>query len=236
MKMTKQIGCIVAVMLLALSSSGFCSSSFLEYTQKSEADLKAETTVLSKEIRKAFKMSAVEQAQEKIDAYDYFSHFKRLLLYGEKLATYSKYKEDLKFAKNNELFKGLPEDIKERKRVKSDFIEAKYERMSTDVANEIESYQDLIAISLDACELMTTTGFSGVEHSDFLEKKVKSYLSRGQDYQKYMAKQAQFSDTWPGIALRIQQQVDLWGPARTRPDDRLIDPDITEAIGHEGDV
>ncbi len=203
---------------------------YLEYMDKTESQLKQETREMSREIRKSFDMASMETAQQKIDAYDYLSHFKKILLYGSKLATYARYEEDLDFARDNELFKGLPEDEEAAQEIKTDFIDEKYQRMSVDVKNEIDTYQDLIMISLDACELLTTNDFTGFSESTVFKAKMDSLFSAGQSYKSYKEKQDRFAQAWPELSGRIQQQIALWQEAPDLPGDVLVDPKITKII------
>jgi len=208
---------------------------YLEYMDKSEQDLKAETRQLSREIRSTFDMGSMETAQQKIDAYDYLSHFKKVVLYASKLATYARYKEDLEFARDNELFKGLPEDAATKKAVKTRFLDEKYRRMDTDVKNEIDTYRDLILISLDACELLTANDFTGFSDAMVFRAKMQSFLNAGHSYKTYAEKQDRFASAWPKLAARIQQQIRLWEAPPRLAGDALVDPKITRAImGGEG--
>lgn len=246
---------ILLVLCLGLLSPVFGESLFLEYTEKSEQELKQETRMLTREIRDQFQMASMETAQQKIDAYDYLSHFKRILLYGEKLATYAEYEEDLAFAKDNELFKGLPEagdtpgetpgvkpasapagrqpngpEADGNADLKSDFVDEKYRRMSVDVKSEIETYEDLIIISLDACELLTVNDFSGFSDAPEFRRKVTGFLRAGKRVEKFRVKQERLAKAWPDLNLRIQRQITLWEGEAPRPGDPLVNPGITEAI------
>lgn len=232
----KRIVWTAVLLLLIWTNLGFCNSLYLSYTEKSEQDLTAETKVLSEKIRETFRVASVDQAQERIDAYDYFSQFKKMLLYGEKLATYARYEDDLKFAKNNELFKGLPNDKDQRQHVKKEFLDDKYTRMSQDVATEVDTYKDLLINCLNDCEMLTVSELSTVADSNFLDGKIKAFLSGGQVYKRYLDKKTGLSAAWPDLAARIQHQVDRWAPRTAQPYDRLIDPEITEAIRHDGNV
>ena len=231
--MSLRIIVLLASLVLVSQASG--NSLYLEYVEKSEADLKAETRELSREIRNTFDMASMESAQQKIDAYDYLSHFKKVLLYGSKLATYSRYEEDLAFALDNELFKGLPEDEETEQKVKKDFLDEKYQRMNTDVKNEIDTYQDLILISLDACELLTANDFTGFSESRVFKAKMHGFMQSGRSYKAYREKEERFAAAWPELADRIRQQVMLWEAAPKVTGDALVDPNITKAIfGDDG--
>jgi hypothetical protein len=235
--MKQSICLIMAMVWLGLvAGPGYGQSLYLSYVEKSEEDLKQETKEMSKDIRNRFSISSVEKAQQKIDVYDYFSHFKKMLMYGGKLGTYADYETDLAFARDNELFKGLPETPDPGETVKTDFVADKYERMTTDVENEIDTYTDLVLVSLDACELLAVTSFMGIDQSDLLRHKIRAFLNTGQVYEVFAEKQAAFARTWPGLSARITAQLQMWEIQGSGPDDPIIDPKITEAITHDGDV
>ncbi len=221
---------IAVIFSLVLCSLSFGESLYLEYVEKTEQELKQETKALSREIRTTFDMASMESAQQKIDGYDYLSHFKKVLLYAGKLATYANYEDDLEFAKDNELFKGLPQDVETSKEIKSDFVDEKYQRMSVDVKNEIDTYQDLILISLDACELLTSNDFTGFADSGMFQAKIHSFLQAGRSYKTYLEKQGRLAVAWPELADRIAIQVQLWEDPPKVAGDALVDPDITKAI------
>jgi hypothetical protein len=233
----KQCLCLIMAMVwLGLAGPGYGQSLYLSYVEKSETDLKQETKEMSRDIRNRFSIASVENAQQKIDVYDYFSHFKKMLVYGGKLGTYAAYETDLAFARDNELFKGLPENPDQGEAAKSDFVAEKYERMTKDVENEIDTYTDLILVSLDACELLTATSFTGIDQSELLQQKIRALLKTGQVYENFAEKQAAFANAWPRLSSRITTQLQMWEIRGSGPDDPIIDPEITEAITHEGDV
>jgi hypothetical protein len=92
-KMKKYIKTIVYTIFFMLVVSGNCFSAslFKEYTEKSRQELMDETQAMSKEIKDKFNQKSMENAQQKIDYYDYFSNLKKMVLYGGKLATYDEY-------------------------------------------------------------------------------------------------------------------------------------------------
>ena len=217
----------ILLFLQVLPASG--GSLYLDVMEKSEAALRQETREMSENIRKTFDMDTMEAAQQKIDAYDYLSHFKRVLLYGSRLAVYASYEKDLDFARDNELFKGLPEDETASPGDKQDFIDEKYRRMGTDVKNEIDTYEDLIAISLDACELLTTNDFTGFSESGLFRAKVDALFNSGV-YTEFATRQDRLAAAWPDLSSRIRMQIALWQAAPAAPGDTLVDPAVTQAI------
>ena len=163
-------------LIILISGNCFSDSLFKEYTEKSRQELMDETDTMSKEIKDTFNQRSVEIAQQKIDFYDYFSNLKKLVLYGSKLATYAEYDQDLKFAKDNELFKGLPDDQKEKAEFTTRFVNEKYNKMQHNVKDEIETYEDLIQISLDSCELLSSNDLSGFVASPGSRQRIQLYL------------------------------------------------------------
>lgn len=226
--------------MLLVAGNCFSDSLFKEYTEKSRQELMDETQMMSREIKDKFNQRSIETAQQKIDYYDYFSNFKKLVLYGARLATYAEYDEDLKFAKDNELFKGLPEDQDEKTEEKAEFtsrfVNAKYKKMQTNVKDEIQTYEDLILMSLDSCELLASNDLSGFVSSQSARQRIQLYLENSRDYQFYIEKKEKLAKTWPMLESRIEHQTSLWSEKGMDPEDPIINPEITKAISNEGSV
>ena len=238
-KIMKSIVYGVCFMLLVASNS-FSDSLFKEYTEKSRQELMDETEVMSREIKDKFNQRTIETAQQKIDYYDYFSNFKKLVLYGARLATYAEYDQDLKFAKDNELFKGLPEDhnekMEEKAKFRSRFVNAKYKKMQINIKDEIQTYEDLILMSLDSCELLSSNDLSGFVASQSARQRIQLYLENSKDYKSYLEKKERLAKTWPMLESRIKHQTGLWSAKGMNPEDSIVNPDITKAISNEGSV
>ena len=238
-KIIKSIVYGICFMLL-VSGNCFSDSLFKEYTEKSRQELMDETEVMSREIKDKFNQRSIETAQQKIDYYDYFSNLKKLVLYGAKLATYAEYDQDLEFAKDNELFKGLPENqnetMEEKAKFTSRFINAKYKKMQFNVKDEIQTYEDLIMISLDSCELLSSNDLSGFVSSKNAKQRIQFYFENSKGYKLYREKEVRLAKTWPMLESRIKQQMSLWSEKGMNPEDHIIDPEITKAISNEGSV
>ena len=238
-KIIKSIVYGICFMLL-VSGNCFSDSLFKEYTEKSRQELMDETEVMSREIKDQFNQRSIETAQQKIDYYDYFSNLKKLVLYGARLATYAEYDQDLKFAKDNELFKGLPEDhnekMEEQAKFTSRFVNAKYKKMQINIKDEIQTYEDLVLMSLDSCELLSSNDLSGFVSSQSARQRIQLYLENSKGYKLYLEKQVRLAKTWPMLESRIKHQTGLWSEKGMNPDDSIIDRKITEAISNEGSV
>ncbi|MCP3872062.1 MAG: hypothetical protein GY699_02765 [Desulfobacteraceae bacterium] len=233
--LVKFMGCAVSIMLLGAGHC-FSDSLFKAYTEKSRQELMAETESMSREIKDKFNQESMESAQQKIDYYDYFSNLKKLFLYGSKLATYAEYEEDLRFAKDNELFKGLPEDQDEMAQFTERFVNEKYKKMQLNVKDEIETYEDLIQISLDSCELLSSNDISGFVASETAVQRIQLYLENSKDFEGYMEKREKLARTWPMLESRIKRQISIWNERGMDPEDPIINRKLTEAISNEGSV
>ena len=224
--------------MLVLSGNCFSDSLFKDYTEKSEQELTDETDAISKEIKDKFDQRSIESAQQKIDYYDYFSNLKKLIFYGTKLSTYAEYEQDLKFAKSNELFKGLPdnngekryESAEEKIKFQTRFVKEKYEKMQLNIKDEIQTYEDLILMSLDACEMLADNDLSGFVTSEKPRQIIRAHLEISKDYKLYLQKRKKLATRWPTLESRIKQQIILWSARERSPDDPIIDPAITKAI------
>ena len=234
--MKKNIVYIVCLILLVVTTS-FGQSLFKDYTEKSQQDLIEETDKMSAQIVTKFNQQSMEITQKKIYFYDYFSNLKKLVLYGAKLATYAEYEQDLKFAKQNELFKGLPEkEIKGDNANRSRFANEKYKMMRTNIKDEIDTYKDLIQSSLDSCEHLSLYDFTESSVTEKNKDRIRYYFQISESYKTYLEKRDRLVKAWPLIGAGIKRQVNMWQEKGLDPEDPIIDLKITEAISNEGAV
>ena len=226
---------VLAGVLIILSGQWAAAGSLYEYyTSAATETLKTETKGMGKELSATFNQKGISSRQQKIDFADYYSNLKKLVLYSSKLATYSEYGKDLRFARDNEVFKGLPTETKapgknEPQLDRKDFVNRKYGEMKKNVEEEIETYVDLIKLSLDACETLTQNDLSGFAENKKHQSRVVSF-KRGKDFRDYLEKRGRLTETWPSLAARISNQLSLWDPRPASPDDPLINVKIAGAI------
>lgn len=232
--MKKSIYAVLIVMMAA--GTCFSQSLFEEYTNRSQEDLAAETRTLSVKIRDTFSQGAMDRAQQKIDYHDYLANLKNILLYAGKLATYAEYEKDLKFARDNELFKGLPDEREETAGVSADFVKKKYEKMAENVGDEIDTYRDLILMGLDTCESLVNNDLSGFTRSRGTAGGLRRFIATNPACKKYMTLQDRLSGAWPDLGSRISRQLSLWAEKGSAPEDPLIDPVLTKALADDSDV
>jgi len=101
--------------------------------------------------------------------------------------------------------------------------------MKKNVEEEIETYVDLIKLSLDACETLTQNDLSGFAESKKYQARVVSF-KRGKEFRNYLEKRGRLAERWPSLAARISGQLSLWDPRPASPDDPLINVKIAGAI------
>ncbi len=224
----------VAVVAILAVPSAMAESLYEQYTNKPIETLDSETAEMGKNLKKVFNENSVEQYQRKIDFADYYSNFKKLVLYGAKLANYNDFEENLTFAKDKEIFKGLAVDkagnSDKNGRQKKSFVNEKYEKMKVNIGDEIDTYLDLITISLDACEIMEKNDLSGFIESSRSQETIRRYLDESDAYKKFSERYERLNKGWPDIAGRISRQVSIWEPAAASGSDPIIDREIAEAI------
>ena len=206
------------------------SSQFERYSTMGREALLEETRGVTREIQGIFNEGKMAGAQARIDFSDYFSNLKKIFLYGARLAVYADYEADLEFARENALFKGLPEVPGREKRKNKTFISEKYDQMRANVQEEIATYEDLILLGLEACESQAESELSRFIQDQNFRKRVQRYLAGSKDYRNYLEKMEALSQGWPELVDRIRHQLSLWQERGNYPADPLIDLDITEAV------
>jgi len=225
---------IAGILLMGVSISAAGDSTFEFYAKTSSETLSSETGDMGTKLRKVFSQQAIKTQQQKIDFAEYFSHLKKTVLYATKLATYSEYENDLRFAKDKEIFKGLPEETSSARKNgppvdRKEFVRNKYDRMKKNIGEEIETYDDLILLSLDTCETLIENDLSGILDDSANQEKIAAYI-RSESYKKYMAKKKRFRQGWPELGNRISSQLANWGPKPPSMEDPILDPRIVGAI------
>lgn len=229
-------GLLLAIGFMAISmvTSVNAESLYEQYTNMPKETLDTETTEMGKNLRKVFNEKSVEAYQMKIDFADYYANLKKLVLYGGKLANYNDYEENLTFAKDKEIFKGLSVAEGETKTGKDyerkAYVNEKFDQMKDNIQDEIDTYKDLILISLDACEIMSQNDLSGFTQSDKNQETINRYMNESEIYSTFCERFDRLNNGWPEIAGRISKQVKLWQAAAPSGSDPIIDRKITEAI------
>jgi len=236
-KTIRQTGSIVVLAgVLALIMAPWVSAESLYeyYTSASTGTLKTETAEMGKNLTATFGQGAISQRQQRIDFAEYYSHFKKLTLYAGRLAGYSDYGRDLQFARDNEIFKGLPDkttgtDKSGHQLDRKDFVSKKYVAMKKNVEEEIDTYVDLLKLSLEACETLIQNDLNGFAENKVYQERIADF-KRSREFREYLAKAPRFAGKWPDLAGRISRQLSRWDPKPASPDDPIIDTKIAGAI------
>lgn len=229
----KTLAVLTAIFLVVTANYAAGESLFDYYTNATTETLSAETSDMSTDLRTVFSQGSVNKQQQKIDFAEYFSSLKKTALFATRLAVYSEYETDLRFARDNEVFKGLPEDPSYRNNGppidRKDFVKNKYGRMKINIEEEIETYNDLILLSLDTCETLTTNDLSDILENEGHRDKINKFM-QGEEYREYQTRRAGFRERWPGLESRMSAQFTAWRPKPPSADDPIIDPNIVGAI------
>ncbi len=237
--MKKMILALVLALLFAgaglFSGGDLKAASLYEfYADASVEQLNQETTAMGRELKKTFSQESIARNQQRIDFAAYFANLKKAVLYARKLSTYSEYKEDLDFARDNELFKGLPEDSRIRDaerlaRARREFVEEKYQRTKRNVEEEIENYVDLLNISLDACEAMSNNDLSDFMQREEFRRRVDKWF-HGDDFLAYRQAASELRRSWPELATRIEAQCRLWQGRPAKPSAPIISAGLIDQL------
>jgi hypothetical protein len=220
--------------LLLMTSTAHAESLFESYSQKSKADLAIETREMGGSLQQTFNATNISRRQMEIDFSEYRSNFKKALHYATRLASYSDYEQDLEFARDKEVFHGLPEtqesvEESDAKRDKQTFMNKKYDRMQQNVREEVGTYVDLLHLSLDACEALTRHDLDGFVADDQTRDTMRDFV-QSDPSRNYAVRQDQLAGRWPEIAARIEDQLQLWGDPVAGPNDPIINPQIVQAL------
>lgn len=232
---------LLVMVLIMVAGVGFlrpdhcqAQSLYEYYADASAGSLNKETQAMGRELRKTFSQKNIHINQQKIDFATYFTNLKKAVLYGKKLSTYSQYRKDLEFARDNELFKGLPATTRDQVSGKEmlsrkEFVAEKYDRTKGNVEDEIETYIDLLTLSLDVCESMSANDLSGFialkENRDRILKWQQSEV-----FTAYQEKRADLNQAWPEIGKRITTQCALWQERPAAPDAPIISASLVNAL------
>ncbi len=229
-----KIWILAAGLLGSLAAPVAAASLFESYASASRERLEAETREMGRQLSTTFNQGTLADYQQRIDFAEYLSGLKKSILYGIKLATYAEYERDLQFARDNEVFKGLPEQVDgegatEILKSRKEYVGSKYVRMKKNVEEEIETYIDMMQISLDACETLSQNDLSGFSEREENRQRVVRFCE-SKEYLRYLEKSKDLARRWPELGGCIAAQLALWQPTAPAPGDPLIERSITGAL------
>lgn len=225
---------IPGLIMVFSGQSVAADSLYEEYTNATQANLESETRKMGRELGNIFSQDSIASRQRQIDFAEYYANLKKLVLYATKLSTYSEYEKDLRFAADKEIFKGLPEEVKAPEKNtapvnRKEFVRGKYDLMKRNVEDEIDTYVDLIQLSLDACEALSENDLSDFLGDQKNHSRVEQFI-KSEEFRDFQVKRGRFVLRWKMLDDRISKQLALWEPRPPNMDDPIIDPKITGAI------
>ena len=101
--------------------------------------------------------------------------------------------------------------------------------MKKNVEEEIDTYVDLLKLSLEACETLIQNDLNGFAENKVCQERIADF-KRSREFREYLAKAPRFAGKWPDLAGRISRQLSRWDPKPASPDDPIIDTKIAGAI------
>lgn len=212
------------------------------YMNTPKETLQTETREMSRDLKMKFTERSIVAKRQEILFSGYLSNLEKAVAYAAKIAPYSQYEEDLKYARDHEVFNMLHGDdiagaisekteagqeLRERKK----YAGKKVDQMEKNVLEDIDIYSSMIKIALDDCEDVL---FSDLDNKNFFNN--ENYSDRLNDffasdvYQEYLARRANFGQRWPGMESRLQRQIELWGQVQVDGSQAIVDPSIVQAL------
>ena len=219
------------ILIIASPCTLIAGTLYEYYANKTETELTEETRDMGDKLKDMFDQKRILKKQQLIDFEEYYSNFKKAVFFSKKLSSYADYEKDLSFARDNEVFKGLPEESEtysadRNQGDRKTYIQKKYSRMKKNVEDEVDTYVDLVRISLDAMETLFRNDLSGfVAETDFREK--MDVFLKSEAVSSYFEAEKRLKIKWPDISYRIDEQFALWMPEKTAPEAPIIDKKIT---------
>ena len=236
MKYRIRLSAIIVALFVAflVIKSHASETSYEFYSNADQEALNTETREMSVQLQQMFNQQDVSDKQREIDFAEYFSNLRKLVFYSNKLSTYSDYERDLAFARDNEIFKGLPEKSEQKNNAtvpfdRKEFSDTKYERMKKNVQEEVDTYQDLILLSLDSCQSIIANDLTGIMLYPDYQTRVQRFME-SKDYQLFSERKNMMTAAWPELVAQIDSQFNYWQEQPPALDDPIIDTAITGAI------
>ena len=227
--------------VLLLSQSVMAESLYEFYMNTPRETLQTETRQMSSDLKMKFTERGIVAKRQEILFSGYLSNIEKAVAYASKIAPYNQYEEDLKYARDHEVFKMLHEDDKsdvsndaealKELRDRKKYAGKKVDQMEKNVMEDIDIYSSMIKIALDDCEDVV---FSDLDNKNFFTN--ENFGDRIQDffasdvYVQYLERQKNFANRWPGMETRLQRQIELWGQVKVDGGQPILDPEIVRAL------
>lgn len=235
MKTDLVVGLLMFCVVLGTASKAQAQSLYEQYADSRREQLDEQTAAMGRKLEKMFSQASVYQGQQSIQSAEYLANLKRAIFYATHLAVFAGYEHDFQFARDHELFQGLPATPPagadpQQAAERSAFAGRKYARLKESAEEEIETYTDLMVQSLEACEEMVGKNNLVALEDNHANRERVGILLKSAVFRDYTAKQADLVRGWPHLASRLRVQLDLWRPRPASPNDAVIDRAITGAL------
>ena len=206
-----------------------------KYSNASSDELNTETQEMSKMITASFDEREIKNRQDNIDFSEYFSNLQSLIYFGTKLANYGTFEEDLRFGRDRELFKGIPDQPNSISREdnidRKDYVNDKYKGMKKNIHAEVNTYDDMAKINLDVCQSKYEDIIfrESIVAAPIYKKRMERYF-RSKEYRSYEDITPILMTYRPNLASEIEKQVALWQAPRPSPGSPVIDPAVVNIL------
>lgn len=228
-----RITLLICLSSLSLGPSPAWSDSLYQhYITTDNKQLDAESSRIRRGLRDIFNSNSISEKQQEVDFHQYLSALKKAVFYGTKLASYINYEEDMRFARDHELFQAIPQESTlspNLKNEKDTYLEHKYRRMNKNIQEEIETYIDEIKLNLDDCESLAGNGLNDFTANNNFRDKMAMYINSAA-VQKLNKQRSGIESRWPETATRIFTQLQIWMPKDDAGDIAIINPNLIQAL------
>ncbi len=194
------------------------------YNTANQETLDSDTERIADNLKDAFNKKEIIRTENDLQFSRYYISFKNLILYANKLAGYTDYEENIKFGRDNELYRQLPVEGKLPKDKKM-LISEKYNRLEQITVEEIDTYKEMMEISFNACEFYTENDFNFFGNHRY--KEVMENFLQAERYQLFeQEKRALLEKDNGAYVKRIDRLIASWRQVPPTPDSPIIDPEI----------
>jgi hypothetical protein len=203
--------------------------SLLEYYNRADQEtLNAGTEKMAEDLKGMFDKEEIIRTENDLQFSRYFTNFKNLVLYANKLAGYVDWEENIKFGRDNELYRELPKEG-ELTKDKKLHISEKYNRLEGITVEEINTYREMMEISFNACEFYTENDFAFFDNRKYREK-MEDFFQGGRFQMFEQEKRELLEKEHSDCIKRIDTLVAAWRERNPDPDSPIIAPEIIESL------
>ena len=208
------------------------TTSLLEYYNETDKEtLDRDTEEMATKLKGIFKKPEIVRTENELEFSKYYTSFKNLILYANKIASYAEYKENIRFGRDQEIYQKLPLEGKMTED-RRNAIDEKYSRLETITKEELLTYQDMAEASFISCEFYLDQQFWGDKFfSNPRFKESMTDVFQSDLFKKYeQEKRPLLMKSNPDYVNRIDRLIASWRKPLPEPTSPLIDPEIVERL------